>query len=159
MSIKINIGSLKEGSHQLELETSTNELGLREHIVKGIRVFLDLFKTNNQLDIKAKIKGLFEFECDRCLDLYEKQFEQDLELVYVQKSRREESFNDDYLRTYDPNMKTVDITADVKEMVVLAVPMRRVPTEKNDGSCSWCGKTKDYWHQFIVDEEELESEF
>jgi hypothetical protein len=34
--------------------------------------------------------------------------------------------------------------------------MRQVPEERQDGSCSWCGKTKEYWHQFIVDEEELE---
>ena len=161
MSIKINIGSLKEGSQQLEIETNSNELGLRESQelgIKGnIRVLLDLFKTSNQLDIRAKIKGLFELECDRCLDLFEKPFEQELELVYVQKSPREESFNDDYLRTYDPNMRTADITGDIKEMIMLAVPMRKVPGGKNDGSCSWCGKTKDYWQQFIIDEEELKN--
>ena len=43
-------------------------------------------------------------------------------------------------------------TNDIKEMVLLAIPMRQVPEEKQDGSCSWCGKTKEYWHQFIVDE-------
>ncbi len=158
MSIKISIGSLKEGSQQVALEVSPAELGLEDNLIKGsVSVQLDLFKTVHQLDINAKISGKLGMECDRCLDLFEKKFEQNLELVYVQKSPREEAFNDDYLRTYNPHMKTVDITNDVKEMILLAVPMRRVPAENEDGSCSWCGKTKEYWHQFIVDEEELEN--
>jgi uncharacterized metal-binding protein YceD (DUF177 family) len=138
MSIKISIGSLKEGSQQLTLQAAPVELGLQENIIKGnIDIFLDLFKTDNQLDIQAKITGLLELECGRCLDLFEKEFEQVLELVYVQQS-------------------PVYITNDIREMVMLAVPMRRIPYEKEDGSCSWCGKTKEYWHRFIVDEEELE---
>jgi uncharacterized metal-binding protein YceD (DUF177 family) len=160
MAIKINIGSLKDGSQEIELEVPPAELGLENSQSWGLKgsvnVHLDLFKTNNQLDVKAKISGLLQFECNRCLDLYEKKLEQDLELVYVQKSPREEAYNDDYLRTYYPHMKTVDITSDIKEMILLAIPMRQVPEERQDGSCSWCGKTKEYWQQFIVDEEELE---
>jgi len=158
MSIKISIGSLKEGSQQVSLEVNPAELSLEENIIKGnINLLLDLFKADNQLEIKASVNGILELECDRCLDLFEKKFEQKLELVYIQKSPREEVYNDDYLRIYLPHMKTVDITNDIKEMVMLAVPMRKVPPEKEDGSCTWCGKTKEYWHQFIVDEEELEN--
>jgi len=155
MSIKISIGSLKEGSQQVALEVSPAELGLEDNFFKGnVFIQLDLFKTVHQLDINANISGMLEMECDRCLDLFEIKFEQNLELVYVQKSPREEAFNDDYLRTYNPHMKTVDITNDVKEMILLAIPMRRVPAENKDGSCSWCGKTKEYWHQFITEEKE-----
>jgi len=154
MSIKINIGSLNDGGQQLLLEADTKELGLEENLVIGkVSVLLDLFKTNHQLDLRLNVSGLFCLECDRCLDLFDKPIEQYLELVYVQKSPREEEFNDDYLRTYNPNMKMIDITNDIREMVMLAVPMRKIPAEKSDGSCSWCGKTKEYWHQFIIDEE------
>jgi uncharacterized metal-binding protein YceD (DUF177 family) len=157
MSIKINIGSLNDGSQQLELDTDSAELGLEENLINGrVHIILDLFKANNQLSVKANISGLFGFECDRCLEPFDRYFEQGLELVYAQKLHREEDYDDDYIRTYNPSMKTVDITKDIKEMVLLAVPMKRVPAEKPDGSCSWCGKTKEYWNRFIVDEEELE---
>jgi uncharacterized metal-binding protein YceD (DUF177 family) len=155
MSIKINIGSLKDGGQQLLLETDSAELGIEENIVKGsVIVMLELFKTNDQLDIRAKVTGIFSFICDRCLEVFDKPFEQSLELVYAQKSPREEEYNDDYMRTYNANMKTIDITNDIREMVMLAVPMRRLPDEKKDGSCSWCGKTKEYWQQFIVNKED-----
>ena len=155
MSIKINIGSLKDGGQHLLLETDSAELGIEENFLKGnVNVSLELFKTNDQLDIRAKASGIFGFECDRCLEVFDKRFEQALELVYAQKSPREEEYNDDYMRTYNPNMKTIDITNDIREMVMLAVPMRRIPDENSDGSCSWCSKTKEYWRQFIVEKEE-----
>jgi len=71
----------------------------------------------------------------------------------VQKSQREEAFSDDYIRTYSPFMKTVDITNDIKEYILLSIPMRRVPAETSEGVCSWCGKTKEYWRNLIKEEE------
>ena len=53
-------------------------------------------------------------------------------------------------------MKSVDITSDIKESIILSVPMKKLPSENPDSSCSWCGKTKEYWSSIIIDEEELE---
>jgi uncharacterized metal-binding protein YceD (DUF177 family) len=156
MAIKINIGSLNDGSQTLDLVSDSKELGLAENLLKdSVYVTLDLFKTVHQLDIKGKITGTLNMECDRCLEIFEKKFESDFELVYVQKSAREEPVDDDYIRTYNPFMKQVDITVDIKEIIILAVPMKKLPEEKTDGSCSWCRKSKDYWDKIIIDEEEL----
>jgi hypothetical protein len=35
--------------------------------------------------------------------------------------------------------------------------MKKVPEEKPDGACSWCGKGKAYWNNIIADEEELKN--
>jgi hypothetical protein len=32
--------------------------------------------------------------------------------------------------------------------------MRHVPPVKDDGTCSWCGKTKEFWEQFLKKEED-----
>ena len=157
MAIKINIGSLKDGNQQLELVSDTKELGLDENLLKsGLSITLDLTKTTHQLDVRARLKGELNLECDRCLDEFRKPFEADFELVFVQKSPREEVIDDDYIRSYSPHMKQVDITNDIKEIVLLSIPMKKIPEEKEDGSCSWCGKGKDYWNDIIVDEEELD---
>jgi uncharacterized protein len=158
MAIKINISSLKEGSQKLDLISDSKELGLDENFVKGLLdITLDLFKTVHQLDIRVKVLGTLNMECDRCLEIFEKKFETDFELVYVQKSAREEPVDDDYIRTYNPFMKQVDITNDIKEIIILSVPMKKLPDEKTDGSCSWCGKSKDFWSKIIIDEEELKN--
>jgi len=151
MAIKINIGTLNEGNEQIELFTDNKELGLPENFVKNdVSILLELYKTNHQLDVKIKISGFLKMECDRCLEEFNKPFETEAEIVYVQKTAREEDINEDYIRTYNPFMKTIDLTNDIKEMIILAVPMKKLPEENKDGSCSWCGKTKDYWNSILI---------
>lgn len=158
MAIKINIGSLSDGSQQLDLVSDAKEAGLDESLLKeDVNIRLELTKTTHQLDIRANLRGSLNLECDRCLEEFKMPFETGFEVVFVQKSPREEEINDDYIRTYSPHMKQVDITNDIKETIILTVPMKKVPEEKPDGSCSWCGKGKDYWNGIIVSEEDLEN--
>jgi uncharacterized protein len=157
MAIKINIASLQDGSQQLDIVSDAKEIGLEEALVKDtLNIKLDLTKTTHQLDIRASISGNLDLECDRCLEEYKMPFNSGFEVVFVQKSPREEEINDDYIRTYYPHMRQVDITNDIRETIVLTVPMKKVPAEKPDGSCSWCGRGKDFWNGIIVNEEDLE---
>jgi len=150
MAIKINIGTLEDGSHKLDLFSDTKELGLEQGLLKDkLKITLDLFKATHQIDLKIKLTGIMVLACDRCLEVYELPFENFFEQVFVQKSQREEAFNDDYIRTYSPFMKTVDITNDIREYVLLSIPMRKVPAENAEGICTWCGKTKEYWQKLI----------
>ncbi|MBE2217412.1 MAG: DUF177 domain-containing protein [Ignavibacteria bacterium] len=155
MAIKINIGSLNDGSQQLELVSNSAELGLADGILKDpVLIGFELFKTNFQLDVKTKISGTIFLECDRCLDNFEKSFETGFELVFVQQHSREEAINEEYIRTYPAHMKTVDLTNDIKETILLTIPMKKLPPEKEDGSCSWCGRTKEFWSGILVDKDE-----
>ncbi len=152
MGIKINIGSLNDGSQTLDITSDAKELGLPEGFIKDtLDIKLDLFKTTHQLDLKVNIRGIIFLECDRCLENFERAFSTSFELVLVQQSSREEAINEDYIRTYSPHMKSVDITTDIKEAVILTVPMKKLPDEKPDGSCSWCGRTKDFWKDILVE--------
>ena len=154
MAIKLNIGTLNEGSQQIELVSDAKELGLDVKLLKGnLLIYIDLFKATHQLDLKVKLSGVINLVCDRCLDAYETAFESSFEIVFVLKAEREEAINDDYIRTYSPFMKTVDITNDIREYVLLSIPMRKVPAETPEGVCTWCGKTEEYWKTLIKDEE------
>ena len=154
MAIKINIGTLNDGTHEIELNANAKELGLEPGIITDkLYIYLDLFKTSNQVDLKVKLKGKFNLPCDMCLEPYDQEFEKDFELVYVQQSAREEEFDDDYVKSYSPHMKTIDITDDIRQYTLLAIPMRHTPPFKDDGTCTWCGKTKAYWDSFLKKEE------
>ncbi len=155
MAIKIGISSLNEGSQVIELKSDENELLLDKGTLSGpLDIKLELFKTSNQLDLKAHLSGVLLLGCDRCLDEFQMKFTSDFELVFVQKSPREEEINEDYIRTYSPHMRTIDITNDIKEAVLLTVPMKKLPGEKPDGSCSWCGRTKDFWEGILTEKNE-----
>lgn len=159
MAIKFNIGSLNDGSETLKLSSDEKEIGIDEGILKEpISINLELFKTTHQLDLKASIKGTIFLECDRCLEKFEKNFDTSFELIFVQQTHREEAFSEEDIRTYSPHMKSVDITNDIKEAVILTIPMKKLPDEKPDGSCSWCSRSKDFWKDILVDKNEDEDE-
>lgn len=155
MAIKINIGSLNDGSQTLDIQSDEKELGLNEGFLKEpLQVKLELFKTHHQLDIKADISGIIFLECDRCLDKFEKKFNTSFEIIFVQQTHREEAFSEEEIRTYSPHMKSIDLTTDIKEAVILTVPMKKLPDEKPDGSCSWCGRTKEFWKDILVEKDD-----
>jgi uncharacterized metal-binding protein YceD (DUF177 family) len=156
MAIKINVGILKEGTQIIDFVTDAREIGLEEGLIKNeIFVSVDAFKAAHQIDLDVKVNGTFKLACDRCLEMYEVNFENKFELVYVQKSGVEDELNRDYIKPYTPFMRSIDITDDVRDFILLAIPMKKLPVENSDGRCSWCGKTKDYWRDLIVDEDQL----
>ncbi len=155
MAIKFNIGSLNDGSETLELTSDEKEIGLDEGILKEpISINLELFKTTHQLDMKARIMGTIFLECDRCLEKFEKKFDTSFDLIFVQQTHREDAFSEEDIRSYSPHMKSVDITNDIKEAVILTIPMKKLPEEKPDGSCSWCGRSKDFWKDILVEKDD-----
>ena len=160
MAIKINIGSLNDGSQVLELKSSEKELGIEEGFLKEpVSVKLELFKTTHQLDLKAEISGIIFLECDRCLDRFEKKFTTSFQLIFVQQTHREEAFSEEDIRSYSSHMKSVDITTDIREAVILTVPMRKLPDENPDGSCSWCGRSKEFWKDILVEKKDDDDEY
>jgi uncharacterized metal-binding protein YceD (DUF177 family) len=150
MAIKFNIGSITEGEHKLEIYANGNEIGLNKGLLKdNLLIKANFYKTLNQLDMKLTLEGTYLLECDRCMEIYEFPFRKEFELVFVQKHEREQGYEDDTIRTFSPHLKTIDITKDIKDFVLLSIPMKKLPPEKADGSCSWCGKSEEYWKKFI----------
>jgi DUF177 domain-containing protein len=151
MAVKIDLGQLREGNQQLDIITNSKELGLDEKLIKGkLDVAVDIFKAPNQLDLSVNVTGLLRLACDRCLEEFEQRFESEFELVYVQKPAEGVNLQDDYIKVYNAFTKSIDITEDLKEYVLLAIPMRKVPAEIND-KCSWCGRSNEMWNSDILD--------
>lgn len=151
MAIKINIAELKEGSQQFEIVTNAKEIALDENLVKdGINVAISVFKAPTQIDLDVQVEGVFNLSCDRCLEDYSQNFKTNFELVYVQKQSGERRVEDDYVKIYNPFTKSIDITEDLREYILITVPMRKVP-EEIDGKCSWCGKSNEMWKADIID--------
>jgi uncharacterized protein len=155
MAIRINVGTLKEGNQVLDFISNSREIGLEDTLLKDkLNISIDLNKVSHQIDMRISLDGLVNLICDRCLEVYEKKLKSEFELVFVQKSSRENSFDDGYVKTFSPFMKTIDITEDIREYVLLSIPMKHLPPENKDGTCSWCGKTKKFWKNYIKEIED-----
>jgi uncharacterized metal-binding protein YceD (DUF177 family) len=161
MAIRIPLGQIKDGLNEFDFIADPAEAGFEENFLKEkLNIYISVEKISNQLDLTVKLSGKMALECDRCLEMYDRNFFNDFELVYITKSPDEKIEDDDYIRQYVPHMKYIDITKDIRDFTSLAIPMRKVPEEKPDGSCSWCGRKKEYWDSFIVhssDSEEIKN--
>ena len=108
MAIRINLGTLKEGSQVLDFVSNSKEIGLDESVLKDkLNIYIDLSKVAHQIDMKIFLRGIINLTCDRCLEVFEKELNTSFELVFVQKSNRESSFDDGYVKTFNPFMSGV----------------------------------------------------
>lgn len=136
---KIKIVNLSEGEHRFEFKPDCNELDLGDINCRDLVVTTVLRKTGSQIVLDATIEGKFLIPCDRCLDDYEHAFESRFEIVYKFDDTGVQVDSDDNIRFISSRTAFIDIREDLRDYLLLAVPMKAVPPEIN-GKCSVCGR-------------------
>ena len=139
--LKIKITNLQDGEHEYDFAVTAKELDLEDIEISGeILIKVKLYKSGNQFDVKADIKGKLNLECDRCLDKYAEDFTNSFEMIYKFDFNNEfENPEDerDEIVYINPNTAYIDLKDDIRDFIVLSVPMKHVP-EEIDGICSLC---------------------
>ncbi|MGB9696916.1 MAG: YceD family protein [Ignavibacteria bacterium] len=155
----LNIASLKEGEHFVEFLEKPSVFNLSEiEFLSDVYVKVKVVKTYHQIDLEVSFECLLKFLCDRCLDPFEYKLQNTFELVYkFDFTRRQglsykferyvdsvekEELKDDNFKVISEHTKDLDITNDLRDYILLSLPMRRVPDEI-DGVCSVCHRTLD----------------
>jgi uncharacterized protein len=137
--MKIKISNLSEGTHYFRFSEPANSIGLGSPFVGNVEVEVELKKTHNQLILDSSVLINSEFECDRCMSLFSKQLRADYELVYLMDIEPVESESDSIVYI-PPETYVIDISDDVRDFAILAVPMKKLCSEECKGLCSRCGK-------------------
>ncbi len=141
--MKIKISNLRDGEYFYSFKVDTKELNLEDTEIKdNIDVDVKLVKTLGSIFTNIKAKGTMIFTCDRCLDKFDYLFEADFEILYKVSNTDFVTNNiKEDVNVYDlkPETAEIDITEPVRDYVILSVPMRKVPEEK-DGKCVMCGR-------------------
>jgi uncharacterized metal-binding protein YceD (DUF177 family) len=140
--LKIKVLSLKEGEHYFNYVLPPSEIELEEDFLKNnIHVDITVVKNIYQLELKVKFNTILNFECDRCLEHYDHLCEGEFELFYKPVSARDHDIDndkdEDNIRFYPVLNNYLDITKDLRDYLMLSIPMRHVP-EEIDGVCVVC---------------------
>lgn len=137
--LKININNLKEGEHEFGFSISPEDLGIDEvDFDKDIVVIVRLYKSGNQFHADINLTGIFKLECDRCLDEFDSHFSKDFEMIYKYDfAQNEIPVKDEDIKFINPNSKFIDLKEDIRDYLLLSVPMRKVPGESK-GECNVC---------------------
>ncbi|MGA7159937.1 MAG: DUF177 domain-containing protein [Bacteroidota bacterium] len=138
--MKINISNLSQGTHEYELSKSAVEIGLQEHFVGDIAAKVTLEKSTSQILLRARITSNAVFACDRCLDEFKKEISPAFQMVYVWDAQDQSIERDEDVRTLTVDTNIIDISDTVRDVVLLAIPLKLLCREECAGLCPRCGK-------------------
>jgi uncharacterized protein len=137
--MKIQISHLEAGLHTIALSEVPERFDLIDSEIfrSKIDVLLVLDKHQDALYIKQSIATTGDFICDRCTEPYRCEMASEERIVY--SSDKELVKYDEELRYLAADQREIDITEDVREAVLLAVPAKKLCKKECKGICPQCG--------------------
>ncbi len=143
--MKIIVSNLADGEHKYEFNESAEFFKFVDIKPKsGFNISVTLDKSDMQIHVMVSIKAELIFPCDRCTDDFEYCMNSDFDVVYKYTKNDEElmSTDNDNMFFLSPETNNIDLKEVVREYILVSLPMRHVPEEK-DGICLYCKKKVD----------------
>ena len=138
--MKINISNLSQGTHDYELSKSAGDLGLGENFLSDVSARVMLEKSSRQILLRAHVSANAVFHCDRCLEEFRKEITPTLQTLYVWNADDQPGSEDEEVRVLPADANMIDISTDVREIVLLGVPLKLLCKEECAGLCHRCGR-------------------
>ena len=105
---------------------------------RPLDLILKINKGASEIDIKGTVSAFLEKECDRCLEIFEKEFQADFELL-LSTSVSGQQYDTGDVISITSDMSEIDIYPFVKEAIVLNLPMKVICKDDCKGLCEHCG--------------------
>jgi uncharacterized protein len=137
--IKIRISGLSNGLHEYHFVASPADVGLDDAFRKPVSLDVALEKSSRQIYLKADIASEGNFTCDRCLDDFSTAIASKLSIFYAFSEPEAENAEGDDVRILTPETMYLEITDDVRQSIMLAVPLKLLCMEECKGLCPHCG--------------------
>jgi len=139
--MKIHLPSLRDGhnlwtesveSHELELDTSS--------FSDVVFVEFDVEKRAGKIPVSITTRSIGSFYCDRCGEEFRLEVNGKCSIIFIQRENPlpDEMPGDD-LRTFLPGQRELDVTTEVRDALLLSVPLRRLCSDNCKGLCPKCG--------------------
>jgi len=139
--MKIRIASLQNGLNNLQETILPVKLDLDEQIFRWpvvVDIIADKRIGKIIVDIEARTEG--EFICDRCGEPFLVGVGDRYEVIFIQReSPLPGEIPGDDLRTYSPVQDELDLTTEVRDAVLLSVPLKLLCRDDCRGLCQHCG--------------------
>jgi uncharacterized protein len=133
--LTLDITSLPEGIHHLELSPSAGEVNLDPSTFHDIQVDAVLQHHRDRILVKLQAEATAELTCDRTLRPYEQAVDGNYNVLFGPPSmvgREGEEF--DEVRPLDSSDREIDLTDIVRDTLLLAIPQRQVAPGAEDES-------------------------
>jgi uncharacterized metal-binding protein YceD (DUF177 family) len=137
--MKIQIGGLSDGVFHFSLAVDTAALGLDEHFGHQVLAKARLEKSGSQFFLSTDIEVLGSFNCDRCLAPFHSPLTSSYRMYYITEGSGDTSIDPAELQVVPPGFSVIDLSEDVRQTVLLSVPLKLLCSESCRGLCQNCG--------------------
>ena len=142
----LELKSLRAGPNRFKLDLAPEDLELGDikgaEVVGRLRGELVAVKGANAVEVKITLTWTFKLVCSRCLDEFEREFTEEAKLTLRRgkpRLKKELALSDEDIETVYFEGEEVDLAPFVREMVVLAIPMKPLCRPDCKGLCPICG--------------------
>jgi len=137
----IRIAALAAGVNRWVERVEASAVGLDSDVFPNIiTVSLEADKRFGKVAVAVASQGDGSFLCDRCGEPFNRNLGGRFEVMFVERNEPlpDEMPGDD-LRTYRPGDESLDVSTEVRDALVLAIPMKLLCRDDCRGLCPRCG--------------------
>ncbi len=146
--MKINLVQLSVGFHELDFDETPESLEIEDHVMFPNQVFshLEIDRSESHVYIHGHVKSVAHFACDRCLEEFDRELHGEVRLYYQMAGHtghshlENEEDLDDVVRVFSPDDPEVDLGQDIRDTLLLEIPMKVLCSEECKGICPGCGR-------------------
>ncbi len=137
--MKIQITGLSEGVHEYRFTQAAAALDLGEQFHGDVTVDARVEKTGTQLSLRATVSVGGKFICDRCTTEYQASLTPSYRMFYVWDENEVGQVDPAEVHILPQGESILDLADDVRQTILLAVPLKLLCREDCKGLCPYCG--------------------
>lgn len=145
--LKFKIFEIPEGQSEKTVELGTDELDLGEVTFKGGSVHIEFYRGLHFIRTQFTVDATIELTCDRSLEPFDHQVEQDYEVLFKAQDIEESADENGAVRNYDHSSQQIDLGQDVRDTILLNLPTKKLHPRFLDEN----GNPKDYLNEQFGD--------
>ncbi|MFH1825586.1 MAG: DUF177 domain-containing protein [Candidatus Firestonebacteria bacterium] len=142
--MKIDIKDLKDGVNQFNLNETPEEIGFKPEEAEFEELIssdIEINKIGEKFIVKGKIKTVILLECSRCLEKFKYNIYSNFKLIYAKDEiSKYGAVNKEEMDEITFTGDILDVDDDVKQTIILEIPMKPVCKEDCKGLCCYCGQ-------------------
>lgn len=137
--MKIQVAGLSEGIHEYRFQVQPGMLELGDPFQADVIVDATLEKTGGQYFLKAAIVTEGVFDCDRCISRFVARLPSSYQMHYLPEGSAQEQLDQAEVQIVSTHFSVIDLTDDVRQTILLSVPLKLLCSAECRGLCPTCG--------------------
>ncbi len=138
--MKLRLSSLKQGVQTIESSIKPSALGIQDdNFQDDSQIKLSIDKGEREIYINAHIQTTANFVCDRCVQPFKQKIAGQVTIILTPTATTDQDKEEDNVITISEGMDFVDISSQLRDALLLEVPMKKLCDSQCQGLCPHCG--------------------